>query len=353
MSDQERELMNSYIYEVIRRVSRAQRGEIQLELQELIEDMYEAESEGKMEHILMQLGDPKEFAKKYRDDMQCLIGFEYYDNYKWVLKIVLSCVGGSLILSGVVQLFAHTKQAPQVFLYGMEFISQMMVALITAFGAVTLVFAFLERKQWNVQMKKDKKWTVNDLSDKEVIWTPKQLQQVPDKKSLISRGDCIVGMVFTAIFSGILIFAPQFFGVWTVKDNAVSVIPLFNLRIWHIILPLLLLSLAIGFVDEVIKLVVGHYGMMVMISNIISGGLQIILGFLIIKGFPIWNAKFVTEFEGVFHTKITSTGDLLAYWNTEFVSNVILAIVVGATLLEIVITIYKTLRYSNEVRVIY
>ena len=71
MSKEDQELMERYIYQVVRRLPKAQQKEVGMELQELISDMME--QTGSMEQVLEELGDPAEFAKSYRDDGHCLI----------------------------------------------------------------------------------------------------------------------------------------------------------------------------------------------------------------------------------------------------------------------------------------
>ena len=56
MTLDDKELMGRYIYQVIRRLSRAQRDEVRMELEELISDMYA--DKGSMEEVLTQLGLP-------------------------------------------------------------------------------------------------------------------------------------------------------------------------------------------------------------------------------------------------------------------------------------------------------
>ena len=99
MTEQERDLMERYSYQVVRRLPRDQREEIRLELQELIEDMWE--QSGEMKEVLQELGDPAEFAKKYRGEESCLIGPDYYDTYLWFVKVVLLC---SLIPVAIISL---------------------------------------------------------------------------------------------------------------------------------------------------------------------------------------------------------------------------------------------------------
>ena len=106
MSEQEREWMERYIYQVVRRLPKAQRGEVEMELRELISDMFE--EKGSMEDVLAALGNPAVFAGQYRDGSRCLIGPEYYDRYVWLLKIVLICVSVTVpivsVISGVLEL---------------------------------------------------------------------------------------------------------------------------------------------------------------------------------------------------------------------------------------------------------
>ena len=101
MNGRDRELINRYIYQVVRRLPRDQRGEVSLELQELIGDMLEAGAS--VEEVLSKLGDPAKFAEKYQDRSHCLIGPEYYDNYLWLLRIVLTCVIATVVIVSVIQ----------------------------------------------------------------------------------------------------------------------------------------------------------------------------------------------------------------------------------------------------------
>lgn len=67
-------------------------------------------------------------------------------------------------------------------------ITDAMLSCISAFGAVTLTFAIMERKKIQIEMKKAEKWSVESLSEERKIpsarWTPKILEPVPDKKQL-------------------------------------------------------------------------------------------------------------------------------------------------------------------------
>lgn len=88
MTMEKNDMMERYIYEVIRRVPKKQREEIRLELEELISDMMEQEEAG-MEAVLTKLGNPRDFAQKYSGRHNYLIGPEYYGDYCWVMKVFL------------------------------------------------------------------------------------------------------------------------------------------------------------------------------------------------------------------------------------------------------------------------
>ena len=354
-------MIDRYIYQVVRRLPRDQRGEVSLELQELIGDMLEAG--GSAEDVLSKLGDPAKFAEKYQDRSHCLIGPEYYDNYVWLLRIVLTCVTATVFVVSVIQgirdgiVLADGETAGAAIMAAGTGIANgftgIFIAGLSAFGGVTLAFAVMERRKIRFEMKKEKNWTVSDLGDnftgKQKVWTPGNLSPIPHKKAMISRGDSIVGIVFIMIFGVLLIFAPQFFGAVFPDGEVVRTIPVFNLDQWDIILPLFILSLAIGLADEVLHLVVGHYCRLVMISSIVTGGLQMILLFLLLKAFPLWNPGFATELELYLGGQDgTGLNEIITRWNGDFVSNCFLAFGLMITLLEVGSTAYRTLRYGIE-----
>ena len=361
MNGRDRELINRYIYQVVRRLPRDQRGEVSLELQELIGDMLEAGAS--VEEVLSKLGDPAKFAEKYQDRSHCLIGPEYYDNYLWLLRIVLTCVIATVVIVSVIQgirdgivMSDGDMTGAAVMAVGTGIangFTGIFISGLSAFGGVTLAFAVMERRKIRFEMKKEKNWTVRDLGDnftgKERIWTPGNLSPIPHKKALISRGDSIAGIVFIMIFGVLLIFAPQFFGAVFRDGEVIRTVPVFNLDRWNIILPFFIMSLVIGLADEVLHLVVGHYCRLVMISSIVTGALQMILLFLLLKAFPFWNPDFATELELYLEGQNgTGLNEIVMRWNGDFVSNCLLVFGLALTLLEVGSTVYHTLRYGIE-----
>ena len=100
----EQEMIERYIYEVVRRVPSEAREEIRMEIGALIEDMQNGEGLS-VQAVLEKLGDPAVFARRYRGDRDYLIGPEYYDDYVWILKLVLIGIGISAVVSALINGF--------------------------------------------------------------------------------------------------------------------------------------------------------------------------------------------------------------------------------------------------------
>lgn len=357
MSPKEQELMERYIYQVVHRLPKTQKNEVGMELQELIGDMFEAENS--MEAVLMKLGNPAEFAKKYQDKPRYLIGPEYFDTYQWFVKIILICSLISIVVVSVVGAVregvfgAHADMTDFIVLLAKsiaDMITNGIVSCISAFGGVTLVFAIMERQKVKLDIKQEKEWSVNELGDNFVsgkgVWTPKKLAPIPHKKAIISRSDSIVGIVFITIFCILLVFAPQVFSAGFKENETYVIVPLFNLEEWNVIIPIFVLSILIGLADEIFRLVTGCYCKAVMISNIVSGLTQIVLCTVVFKVFPLWNPNFAEQIQAHLNGKEV----FAAKWNAGLQSNIILTGIIIITIIEITVTVYKTMRYGTDTR---
>lgn len=69
------------------------------------------------------------------------------------------------------------------------------------------------------------------------------------------------------------------------------------------------------------------------------------LSIVIIKILPLWNVNFLDEVSAAYGTKIRSKEDLMYYRGTDLISNVVIAVIFAVIIIEMSVTIYKTLRY--------
>lgn len=349
MNDQE--MIERYIYEVTRRVPLDMREEITLELQSLIEDMREEEG-CTVEAVLQKLGNPADFAKRYKDGPDYLIGPEYYDNYMWVLKLALIGIGISAVVSALLEGITGIENWTDFFsVFFTELFTTAINGAYSVIGIVTIIFGVLEWKKVKVSLKPEDKWTVGDLSKNATnvkSWTPTALPPIPDKRAVISRGDSIFSIIFITVFSALLLMVPQLFGAFHYGDGKlISSVCVFNLEAWDRIVPLLIFSLLVGLVDEIVHLVTGYYCKAVMYSSIICNTIQIACSIVLLKLFPFWNPHFADKMLEYMEKTEFAKGDILRYWGSDTFNNYILAGICVISCIEIGVSVYKTLRYAK------
>lgn len=348
------ELIERYVYDVVRRLPEKQRQDIKDELITLIEDMLEERMGGgksekeNVESVLRELGSPATLADKYRGEKQYLIGGEYYDTYIQVLKIVLICVAAGLLVAAGVSFCVHSLVPNMqvdglinVMEEGIASIAAIPGACLQAFAVLTLVFAVMERKQVK-------------LNDK-VDWKLEELPTIPEKKALISRTDSIVNIVFTVF--GLILFTcvPNLLGAWVASSKGVVVaVPIFNMDVWNTTLIMLVIGLIANLVDKVVKLLMGRYCLTVLWTNIVTNLVNVIVAVKMLADPHVWNSHFWAQLAEVTGKTIPGMGELVG--PEVFVNpglglnalNVVLVIVIFASLGEIVETVYRTFRYGYK-----
>lgn len=338
------ELIERYLYDVVRHLPEKQRKDIEEELRTLIEDMIEERAvdpaktrEEYVKQVLNELGNPAKLARNYRGERHSLISGEYYDNYCYVLKIVIICTIAGIVCSNIVSAIIHvieTKGKTDAVLDDMLNIASVPMALVFAFGIVTFIFACMERYQFNINEK---------------TWTLDELPQIPYKKSVISRIESAAGIIFGVLGIILFTFAPQLVGAWIRMDDGQFVsVPIFNLSVWRGALPLFVVAALVGIMTDFVKLVAGRYTYTVMtvtvIMDVISFGITVFL----FKAFPIWNMDFIPRLEKALNRTFSSRQDILTYFGQDIFTNILLIIILFAFLLDIGTTVYYTVRYGND-----
>lgn len=339
------ELVERYLYDVVRRLPENQRKDIEQELRSLIEDMIAEREEQEEEAgeecvkaVLNELGDPVKLARGYRGENNSLISGEYYDSYCFILKIVLICAGAGILISNIVSAFIHVAEAEQIttgIWNDITNIGNIPMVLIQVFGIITIIYAIMERNHVRVN--------VNDTA-----WSLEKLPDIPCKKARISRGESVAGIVFGVLVAVMFCFTPQLMGAWINRDGVVTAIPIFNLAIWSAVCPLFLISVMAGVVDDFVKLVVGRYTYGVMTVTVIMDTISFILTCILFKTFPVWNEKFIPELEKAFDTVISAKGDILTYFNTNAFTNGFLTVLLVLFMIDIGTTVYYTIRYGEK-----
>lgn len=329
-------LIERYLYAVTKRLPAKIQNDVSNEIEALIDDMLSERcgdvtpNEKDIKIVLTELGSPRELAEKYDTiDKKCLIGAPYYITYKYVLKIVLICVGIGMIISSVISAFVdgfESFDSAGIMLQSVNFwinmITDMFITLsnglIFGFAFVTLLFAFFYHKDIKIDSE--------NLDD---------LPSVPKNK--ISKADCIVGVAVSVVFAIVFLVAPQIFGVIIDGKKFISIFNVPQVKeLWYLIVIFSLL----GIIREVVKLIERQYNKKVMITTIITNvGSAVLAAFWLINK-KIINNNFISEVTSALGEDVPIA--IFQNFNYFFLFCILLALTI-----DVLVTVVKTIKNKN------
>ena len=321
------EYIDRYIYEVTRHLPRRQRQQATLELQELIADQAALTGgEDAVRRVLEKLGPPAAYAATLREKEPFFVLLPaWYAGYRFVLTIVLCAVGGGLLLSALMQAVAQPQNLSAVLLSGL---SSLFSGLLAAFGGVTVLFLLFQRLHWQP-------------FSGSAAFSPDQLLPVPKPGEKISRSDSVIGVVFSTLFLGLLVVAPQLFGVYVFREKTLTaILPFLNLSAWNTLLPVLVLLFVLSLCDELVKLSIGRYNRTVAVATTVFSLLQTACSAWLFLGLPLLNPAFPQAFGEAFRQDSLS---LAAHWQSTL-PRVLFFLAVLGTAVEVGHVWYKARR---------
>lgn len=319
------DMIDRYIYAVTKRMNPKIREDVSKELYALVDDMLmercgdAAPTEKDIRVVLTELGSPQELYAKYDEDSnQCLIAQPYYSAYKFVLKIVLTCVIAGLTMASLILQIME----PQDWMTAIgEYVVRVWDTALGMFAFLTILFAVFHRK--GVRLSEG--------------FNLDELPTVPQKKEEISRWECVAGIVFCVVFMVVFLAVPQIFSAVITETG--ECIPVFNVEVirshWYI---LALFALA-GIVRETVKFWEKRYN-----SRVLAVTLAVDLGS---AGLAAWwllgdrvmNEKFLANMQTLF------AGDKAFLIRIFENFNVLLLAVIAVALLgDMIETMFRTVR---------
>jgi hypothetical protein len=250
------ELIERYVYAVTRHLAKDQREDVANELRATIEDMVAEKSKGKkhlnstIESVLQELGKPEVLAFKYGHTKRYLIGPKWFDAYFHLLKKLLYIVPVivATIMSVINILIENMLPVPAI----VNGVGGGVAAAIQVAFWTTLTFAIMERTGVNP----------DDMYDAQT-WTPKELPELPQKRQ-ISRVDAIASIVMIVIAGVWIAFAPIVSMPWWQVGA-----PMLNPELWSFWVPLFLGLSVLLVVQELMKLKIGNWVPMLVVSNVV------------------------------------------------------------------------------------
>lgn len=319
------ELTDRYVYAVTKNLPRKSREDVSKELHSLISDMLEERcgavkpTEHDLRVVLAELGTPEELAEKYSPTGdRALIGPTYFGKYIFALKIVLICTGAGILLAGLLEALVTGT-------YALKWVTIFLQGLLAAFGFVTLLFALFERKGVSLRFQGD---SLNDLPP------------VPKKKAEISRTECIVGIVFSVLFTTIFLGFPGVFGVYISEGGKHTSIFLAEAvqSKWYLILGFA----ALGIGRECVKLLEGRYTFRVLGATAIADILSGVLAAFWLANDQIMNPAFFAEISNLFADDPAFITHVFSHFQYFFLGCMLFALT-----LDLLVTTVKTL-YARE-----
>ncbi|MEY9977176.1 hypothetical protein ABH968_002122 [Lysinibacillus sp. RC79] len=261
-------LIDAYIHEVTKRISKDKRDKTSLELKSTIEDMLpEDYSESDIEDVLKKLGNPVEVAAKYQDTPRFLIGPKVFDTYIRTIKLVIPW---AILITIIVQMIES------IVLYNGEgalltaiiktislTIANIISVIIYVLFWITVAFIVIERSEGNniriPLIKGHPTWTPDDLAKVKII----------PKEKTISLNDNIFSFLGIAIFAFAYFNANRLLGIYTShnKGGLKFVMPIFNQNVLLSFAPIILFCIVLSVALTCWKLKTGQWTMLIAVAN--------------------------------------------------------------------------------------
>ena len=291
------------------------RADIVKELRSNLSDMLEANEnadEERVKAVLSELGDPEQLAYSYMGKPFALISGRYFTAYKIVLKIVLSAVTLGLVISLLIGLiFENTG------IQALEGALELIPAWLSAIGAVTLIFYFIEKSGQDVDLE---------------AWSVEKLPELKKHTKRIALSEPVGGLIASTLFYLAVMLAPQLFKYLVIIDGVPFRI--FNFAQWDSLIPLFSLLFVSSLLKNIVLLLVRQYGQTVALTTVLVDLFQIsLIGWLILKA-PLFD-------EAALATLGANFGEMISISHQK---QLLLAVFVVIFMIEIVSVCVKSFR---------
>ena len=332
-------LIERYVYDVVRRLPEQEQLEVGKELHANIYDMLpDSATDGDICNALIELGSPSLLAEQYRQNPRCLISAAIYDNYLRALKWVLPLVGCVLMVIGLLHGgFEATKDGTTDFpLFFAAIISSGistgLSGVIQALVWVTAGFAIADRASRRTNTADS--WSVKDLPE-----------EIPDAEKTIPLSDSIVELIIIAFFStlGILLCIGQLPVPFLILRSAdIEIHQLFSNRFISACIPIIIIGGVLGICECMAKIAKRRWTLLVCVTTIISNLINICLLLTLCARQDIFSLDFLNLAQSrgwKWSLDAPVLGNPLVL--------LVVAIIIVASLAECGVAIYRTTRNSK------
>lgn len=326
------DIIERYVYAVVKRLPLKTREDIKRELKSLIDDLLEERCPAgdplpaDVDGVLLHLGAPEKLAMRYNAQQSYAIGPELFETYRFILPLVLACVVFGLTIAQVMLSFMGQGLESSGSYWG--FIGVLYTALLQAFAFTTgafMIAEYLKRHKHGVRA--------------ETPWYPNTLPKLPEVRREIKKSDALASIVFTVVVLLLFNLAPQLMGVIVLRPSA-NILPLFDLATLKTVILWFNLCFALGIVREVIQLLIGKYTVWlagaVALLNVASMAIVVPL----FTERRLWNGALALQ---MVEAGYPLSGDQLSYIWSNF-PRLFLYVLIFAFMIDTIDVVVKTVR---------
>lgn len=352
------EMIDRYVYAVIKRLPPKQRSDIDKELRSLIEDMLAARTGGAeptakdIEAVLLEMGEPSKVAANYLNAKQYLISPAMYDTYFLVMKIVLACVAFGITVAMIVGVISNPQNMIGVFA---QWFASLLSALLSAFGSVTLVFAIMDRignlsehaVKFADDFKREFRAGMNNQNQnhKQVHqepWRPHDLPHVPREDARIRPSEPIFAIAFTILWLVVINFAPWVIGGHVVNNTQYTFIPFFALDVLRNYLVFINVLGLFGIAIEIAKLFTGTWNIPIALAKVVHNVFSALLFVNMFTNPALIDGSFFTKTGQAFNFP-ADAATVMSIMDSVFFK-IFFFVVLFGLIVDCITTLYKGIR---------
>ncbi len=332
------DLIERYIYDVIRRLPEDKRKDIKEELTTNIYEMLnDNPTEEEVKKVLESLGHPRILANNYREQKRYLIGPVWFDDYLLVLKIAFTVVA---IITGISSGIGRAINPESVTIIGVLFevvfytFFDILNALLAVFAIVTIIFMVIERVS---------------KGSHHIAFDVYRLPKLPKAKQMeIKRSSAIASVIITSIVGVIIIYflytGKSITGYFDGDGQFNQMTNFLNHDVVMSIFALIVISIIANIALEVVKLLSGRWTVNVLLVHIFVKLLGAVAAIIFLTRPGMINPDFITEIASFIEGMSASTIE-----NGFRILFIVLCFLIGlGTVADIGSTTYKYFKNENN-----
>ena len=354
-----KDLIERYIYAVVKRLPASRRAEVEAKLRERIaertrsttgdnarDDNSRADGVDSIQdnaaeparvdadrsadaedlrRVLSEMGDPVAVADEFRGRERALIGSALYETYIFVLKIVLAAVGIGMLIASAIQVaqgdLGGRDVVEQVWSTFASILGNIWNGLLSSFAVVTIVFALVEHYSSNEDLKKMER----ELHEGHLPWSPDSLPAVPIEKLRIKRSDPIVAIVFSLIFLVIINTMPELIGLYRQGSNGLQITGFVGDGFIRYI-PWISVVVVLGIALEILKLAYGRWNWLQVVAGLLQNAFSFVVTMRVIRDPEFIDPRFIIEVDRYFRDAGAAAG---SRWPVHLVTALTVIVIVG------------------------